>query len=64
LYPIISQMERAVGFTHNDITQAKLDKLDTLLAKSLTRPQDAVLLADMLSLPNANCGGTQARGRA
>ena len=28
LYPIISQMERAAGFTHDDNTQAKLDKLD------------------------------------
>ena len=52
LYPIISQMERAAGFTHNDNTQAKLDKLDALLAKSLTPPQDAALLAEMLSLPN------------
>ena len=52
LYPIISQMERAAGFTHDDTTQAKLDKLDALLAKSLTPPQDAALLADMLSLPN------------
>lgn len=52
LYPIISQMERASGFTHDDATQAKLDKLDALLAKSLTPPQDAALLADMLSLPN------------
>jgi hypothetical protein len=26
LYPIISQMERAAGFTHNDTAQAKLDK--------------------------------------
>ena len=52
LYPIISQMERTAGFTHNDNTQAKLDKLDALLAKSLTPPQDAALLADMLSLPN------------
>ena len=51
LYPIISQMERAAGFTHHDNTQAKLDKLDALLAKSLTPPQDAALLADMLSLP-------------
>src|ERR1700686_2089086 len=32
LYPIISQMERAAGFTHNDTLQAKLDKLDALLA--------------------------------
>jgi hypothetical protein len=52
LYPIISQMERAAGFTHDDNTQTKLDKLDALLAKSLTPPQDSALLADMLSLPN------------
>jgi hypothetical protein len=52
LYPIISQMERAAGFTHDDNTQARLDKFDVLLAKSLTPPQDAALLADMLSLPN------------
>jgi class 3 adenylate cyclase/5-methylcytosine-specific restriction endonuclease McrA len=52
LYPIISQMERAAGFTHDDNTRARLDKLDALLAESLTPPQDAALLADMLSLPN------------
>ena len=52
LYPIISQMERAAGFTHDDNTQAKLDKLDALLAKRLTPPQNAALLADTLSLPN------------
>ena len=52
LYPIISQMERAAGFTHDDNTQAKLDKLDALLAQSFTPRQDAALLADMLSLPN------------
>ena len=52
LYPIISQMERAAGLTHDDNTEAKLDKLDALLAKSLTPPQDAALLANMLSLPN------------
>jgi class 3 adenylate cyclase len=52
LYPIISQMERAAGFAHDDNTQARLDKLDALLAKSLAPPQDAALLAEMLSLPN------------
>ena len=36
LFPIISQMERAAGFTHSDTTQAKLDKLDALLALSFT----------------------------
>ena len=52
LYPIISQMERAAGFAHDDTTQAKLDKLDALLAQSFTSREDAALLADMLSLPN------------
>src|SRR5208282_3348054 len=52
LYPIISQMERAAGFTHNDTAQAKLDKLDALLALSSTQRNDAALLAEMLSLPN------------
>jgi predicted ATPase len=52
LYPIISQMERAAGFAHDDTAQAKLDKLDAVLAQSFTPPQDAALLAEMLSLPN------------
>ena len=52
LYPIISQMERAAGFAYDDTAQAKLDKLDALLARSSTLPQDAALLAEMLSLPN------------
>jgi class 3 adenylate cyclase len=52
LYPIINQMERAAGFAYNDTAQAKLDKLDTLLAQSLTPGQDAALIADMLLLPS------------
>ena len=52
LYPIISQMERAAGFAHDDTVQVKLDKLDAVLAQSLTPRQDAALFADMLSLPN------------
>jgi class 3 adenylate cyclase/predicted ATPase len=52
LYLIISQMERAAGFAHDDTGQAKLDKLDTVLAQSFTPPQDAALFAEMLSLPN------------
>jgi predicted ATPase len=52
LYPIISQFERAAGFTHDDTSQAKLDKLDTLLTGSATSAQDAALIAEMLSLPN------------
>ncbi len=52
LYPIIGQMERAAGLAHDDSPQAKLDKLDALLAQSATSAQDAALFADMLSLPN------------
>jgi predicted ATPase/class 3 adenylate cyclase len=50
LYPIIGQMERAAGFAHDDAVQAKLDKLDAVLAQSFTPRQDAALLAEMLSL--------------
>jgi predicted ATPase len=52
LYPIITQMERAAGFAHDDTAQAKLDKLDALLVQSFTSQQDTALLAEMLSLPN------------
>src|SRR5258705_29803 len=52
LYPVIGQMERAAGFTYKDTPQAKVDKLDALLAQSLTSAHDTALLAEMLSLPN------------
>jgi class 3 adenylate cyclase/tetratricopeptide (TPR) repeat protein len=52
LYPTVGQIERAAGFTRDDTPQAKLDKLDALLAQSATSPHDAALLAGMLSLPN------------
>ena len=52
LYPIISQMERTAGFVHDDTPQAKLDKLDAVLAQTSTRMEDAALFAEMLSLPN------------
>src|SRR5262249_50324851 len=52
LHPIISQLERAAGFTHDDGAQAKLDKLGAVLAQSSTSPQDAALLNEMVSLPN------------
>ena len=52
LFPIISQMERAARFAHDDTIQHKLDKLDALLTQSSTPPQDAALLSEMLSLPN------------
>ncbi len=51
-YPIIGQMERAAGLAHDDKPQAKLDKLDAVLAQTSTSTEDAALFAEMLSLPN------------
>ena len=51
-YPIIGQLERAAGLAHDDTPQAKLDKLDAVLAQSSTSVRDAALFAEMLSLPN------------
>ena len=52
LFPVISHLERAARLAHDDTAQAKLDKLDTLLAQSSTPIEDVVLFAEMLSLPN------------
>ena len=51
-FPIIGQMERAAGFTHDNSPKTKLDKLDALLAQGCTSPHEAALFSDMLSLPN------------
>src|SRR3954451_21635975 len=52
LYPIIRRMERAARLPHDDSPQARLDKLDALLAQTSTSGQDAALLVEMLSLAN------------
>ena len=52
LYPIISQIERAAGYAHDDTPQTKLDKLDALLAQSFASRPNAALFAEMLSVPN------------
>src|SRR5208282_667461 len=51
-YPIIGQMERTARLAHDDTPQARLDKLDAILAQTSTSKQDAVLFAELLSLPN------------
>src|SRR5262245_55823804 len=51
-YPIIGQMERAAGLVRDDTPQARLDKLDAVLAQTSTSIEDAALFAEMLSLPN------------
>src|SRR6516162_10287140 len=51
-YPIIGQMERAAGLVPDETPQARLDKLDAMLARTSTSAEDATLIAEMLSLPN------------
>jgi class 3 adenylate cyclase/predicted ATPase len=51
-YPIIGQMERTAGLAYDDTLLAKLDKLGAVFAQAATSPEDAELLAEMLSLPN------------
>ena len=52
LYPIISQMVRAAGLAHEDAPQAKLDKLDAVLAQTLDLKTGRALFPEMLSLTN------------
>jgi class 3 adenylate cyclase/tetratricopeptide (TPR) repeat protein len=52
LYPIISQMERAAELARDDTQQAKLNKLDAVLAQTSTSIDDAALIAEMLSISN------------
>ena len=52
LHPIIAQLERGAGLERDETAQAKLDKLDALLAPTATSREDIALIAEMLSLPN------------
>ncbi|MEA2982718.1 MAG: hypothetical protein QOF09_4541 [Alphaproteobacteria bacterium] len=52
LYPFIGQLERAAGLFHGDLASAILDCFDAFLAPSAPSPEEAALLAEMLSLPN------------
>src|SRR5271168_1044928 len=50
LYPFISQLERAAGFARDDTADARLGKLQALLAPE---GDDLALLSELLSLPSA-----------
>ena len=53
LYPIISQLQRAADFRHDDTEQQRLDELEAVLAQSTTDLKDAApLIADLLSVPS------------
>jgi predicted ATPase len=53
LYPFIAQLERAAGFTRDDTVDAKLGKLQALLAPGTRDGDEFTLLSELLSLPSS-----------
>ena len=52
LYPFVVRLERAAAFSSEDAVAVKLDKLATLLSRSVnTTPQTVAVFADLLGLP-------------
>ena len=54
LYPVAAQLEYAAGFERNDPPDARLGKLENLLAQTLPLAEDLALLAELLSIPTAD----------
>ena len=54
LYPLIVQLTRAVGIERDDTADAKLDKLQSLLAYPSGNPEDMPLFAALLSIPGGH----------
>jgi class 3 adenylate cyclase len=50
LFPFIDQLERAAGFTREDLPAAKLEKVEAVLAHAAPPDEDVTFLADLLSL--------------
>ena len=53
LYPFIAQLEHAAGFARDDTADARLGKLQALLALDTPDDDDFVLLSQLLSLPSS-----------
>jgi AAA ATPase domain/Adenylate and Guanylate cyclase catalytic domain len=51
LFPFIEQLGRAAGFAREDPSQARLEKLEALLAGATPPDEDVAFLADLLSVP-------------
>ncbi len=52
LHPVIAQFGRAAAFEREDDPAAKLDKLQALLSHGAASTEDALLIAELLSLAN------------
>jgi class 3 adenylate cyclase/predicted ATPase len=51
LFPFIEQLSDAAGFVRNDSSVARIEKLESLMARTTPPDEDVALLADLLSLP-------------
>ncbi|TYO61724.1 AAA family ATPase [Bradyrhizobium hipponense] len=54
LHPHVAQLERAAGFEREDSPEAKLDKIEALLAPTATPNNDVALFAELMSVPTAD----------
>jgi class 3 adenylate cyclase len=52
LYPFIVQLERAAGFVRDDSAEARMAKLDAVLAPGAPAADDLALLRELMSLPS------------
>ncbi len=48
LYPFVVQLERAAGFARDDTPEAKLGKLEALIAEGAAEPDEITLIAELL----------------
>jgi class 3 adenylate cyclase/predicted ATPase len=53
LYPFVDQLGWAAGFVRDDPPEARLEKLEALLASAAPPEQDVAFLSDLLSLPSS-----------
>jgi len=54
LYPIVGLLERAAGFTSEDNSGAKLEKLETMVSGGTEEMEALLLIAELLSIPTAH----------
>ena len=53
LYPFIDQLWHAAEFARDDLPEAKLEKLEGVLARAAPPDEDVALLAELMSLPSS-----------
>src|SRR5205823_3951748 len=51
LFPFVDQLDRAAEFAREDPPEARLEKLEAVLARAAPSNEDVALLADLLCLP-------------